>query len=250
MLQWLHGHHFASLSLHWSRIVRSAFLYIVLVKVLHHGDGVADNSGSQISPTSSVAHFGHGGERRSSFQTIADAGAGRSRSEPTDIFSSLRADGAEPRGMGTASKSVSSNSLARVREVEYEMLRRAYENSLADISALCEAGAEEGRRLVDDGRSFATRKAYARFANAEFLQLQHKWEELQECLTRYPIPDRNAEADQRHAPLFAGGWEDRRREPGHGSNGNMPHQRNRLTPSLNILSDTSDEEDDGTSDEW
>ena len=55
--------------------------------------------------------------------------------------------------------------------------------------------------MRSSSHSFATRKAYARFANAEFLQLQHKWEELQECLTRYPIPDRNAEADQRHADL-------------------------------------------------
>ena len=162
-LRWLHDAHFANLALHWSRVVRSVFLHIVVIKVLGRPPAVCDLSAR-------AARRG-----RTSSEGAERAPRGRSGSH----------DAGRPRSReALPSKSASSSGLGEMREMrelEYLALRGAYEESLELLQRLAGPAPDaEALARLADGNSAPTRRCYAKFARRELEALRGKWEEVHE----------------------------------------------------------------------
>jgi len=231
-LQWLHDEHFAHFALHWSRIVRSVFLHIVVFKVLNHAPSAILRHSS--SSGSGFHKAERGMSRSDSYDFLADRsrklfgnGDQRSLGSLGDLPNRARSMEALP------SKSVSLANLSILKDVEcsYSALRLSYEKSLEHLDRLAEThpypadDASLEPLLNEPPTSLATRRGYAKFARKEWLDLQKKWEDMEEMTNRY------AEAN---GPLGEG-------------------RSRQLVLSMNVISDDQEDGDSdsgGSIDEW
>ena len=174
-LQWLHAVHFERLAMHWSRVVRAAFMYIVVLKAMHYEpeaplrgssskDSIHRNGSSAASlhrPPSAQSGASHEYLPRkcpSVDNLVAVLGGGDSGGGcagggggflPARILCVIRTyasiihiyvgDGFSPASsessLERASRSHSHTSLHRgqAREVEYALLRGAFEEPLSAL---------------------------------------------------------------------------------------------------------------------
>jgi len=238
-LQWLHRDLFHELAMHWSRVVRAAFMYVVYLKGIHfeprmeivRGSGSTSSLGwSCRTATSHGQRMGLGSPKRcpSVDNLVAHAGASEGLYEAlsesganSDAFIS----GAEP--IATRARSFSSTNLQRIqaRDVEYSILKNDFEESLRKLQQLASTHAPHADVKL------CTRVAYARLSWDEYVGLQSKWEELQEATQGH-----NSSSDD------LGGRERSRLADA------VPTKR-QLVLSMSILSDTSDDDEDSV-DEW
>ena len=170
-LRWTHGR-FCRLALHWSRVVRSVYLHVVVIKVLHH-EHVQAPPPVQRTRTPEVLV-----PRTSSADAAAGAPLRRRGSWEAHLSEPARAIGAP----GTKSSSSSSLSVLSHREIEYAKLCTSYWDSLRALERLVDPSDEAAASLpaVDDGRPAAQRRAYAKFAWQDYKVVQKKYDELRQ----------------------------------------------------------------------
>ncbi|KAL1520173.1 hypothetical protein AB1Y20_023643 [Prymnesium parvum] len=162
MLQWLHAR-FGALALHWSRVVRSIYMHVVVIKVLHYEVPVKAKSNTSLDMLL----------------------ASTPRSEPfVDRSNGLRKSSKSWSSLQARSLSLSNISAATQREADYADLRESYQASLD----LLEQAAE--RMLPSDmypalflsaepSHGYAACiKAYAPYAWQEYRQVMKKWSAL------------------------------------------------------------------------
>ena len=225
MLQWLHSR-FAWFGLHWSRVVRSIFLHIVVMKVLHH------------DPSLSTVQRRH----------TPDTALQSSRSE-SDIFAEKK-----DRYLSMANKASSASSLSMVREVEYARLVGDFQHSVHALQQLCDGGTDAAVDTLhlEEGCTRALR-SYAGMAWEEFCALEKKWEELQEMLSKYHPEEGLSMSRSRNSSRGSMNSGSAADDVSAGGSRAAEQSRPLRMPTLSmdaISDDHEDDEVDRTDDEW
>mmetsp|Transcript_7442 Transcript_7442/g.24342 ORF Transcript_7442/g.24342 Transcript_7442/m.24342 type:complete len:466 (-) Transcript_7442:191-1588(-) len=275
VLSWLHDSLFGTLACHWSRVVRSSFMHIAVLKVLHEADR-SPSVRAQVKRTASLDRRTASLDRENpsprGLPKVASWNAPRSISVPSSLHLGNAVGGgavpvspaAEERALfgvarndSLASRSSSATRLSKTVacDVEASLVRMAYAESLGYVQTLAEAplgssaAAEAAEQLGLDvvgeaggaADTLATWQSYARHAWSEHNALQRKWAELRELLSRYP-----------DAPAPPDAQAGRRLNGASSPVGQQPSRR-QLTLSMAGLCESheaGDEEAHASSDEW